>query len=181
MSREAQQWVAQLPAHATKTLMAFRVLDKLADAHHTDTDHAYRDNGKLADELVVSVRTVQRALRELERAQLILVGNQAVLPRTIPANRAPTAYRLPWRTAWRPRETLGVTLDVAPTEPVDNSVRGDNTPRSGVTPGVAHRTQEHLGEVVEATTEQRRCEHVYSRRFGVCIYCNAAAPEGARA
>lgn len=178
MSREAQQWVAQLPLSATKTLVAFRVLDKLADAHHTDTDHAYRDVRKLAAELGCSDRSVQRALRELERLQLVLIGDQRVLPRSIPANRAPTAYRLPWRSEWTQPALLpepAVTATVTPAGPVDNHARGDKNGGLGVTPVVAHRTQEHIELLPSATTDRARgCErdgHAFSRKAGACVYC----------
>lgn len=177
MSKEAQQWVSQLPAHATKTLIAFRVLDKLADAHHIDTDHAYRDVKKMANELVVSDRTIQRALRDLEKAELILVGNQGVLPRDVPLNRMPTAYRLPWRAPWTaavPLEGLGVTPGVTPSDPVDNSSRGDTKTVSGVTPGVVPLEQktEPVEDSLDPATG-RACTHEYSRRYGVCVYCGA--------
>jgi hypothetical protein len=186
VSREAQQWVAQLPLGACKSLAAFRVLDKLADAHHTDTDHAFRDVGKLAAELECSDRTVQRALRELERLQLILVGDQNVLPRTIRSNRAPTAYRLPWRKDWGQPELPGVTAGVTPAGAVDNSARGDRHAVPGVTTAVAHRTQEHLDKEHRPATDRARqlplctdgsTKHAVSVKGGQCIYCGRTRME----
>lgn len=172
MSREAQVWVASLPLSATKTLTAFRVLDKLADAHHTDSDHAWRNVESIATELDCSVRTVQRALRELQDRHLIVVGDQRVLPRTVRTNHAPTAYLLPWRGLPEQPVLVGVTASVTPTEPVDNPARGDRHAALGVTPAVAHRTQEHLELSTEATTDRARdCDHEFSRRAGVCVYC----------
>jgi hypothetical protein len=177
VSKEAQAWVSTLPLSATKTLVAFRVLDKLADAHHTDTDHAYRNIDKLAEELVCSVRHVQRALRELERLQLILVGDQSVLPRSVRPQYAPTAYRLPWRQQWEqpallePAEEAEVTPDVTPSSPVDNSSRGDRHAVPGVTHAVALGTQEQIELLPSATTDRARCEHEFSRRYGACVYC----------
>lgn len=182
MSREAQQWVAALRLDAVKSLAAFRVLDKLADAHHTDSDHAYRDVPKLADELGCSVRTVQRALRELERLGLLIVGDQSVLPRSVRPQYAPTAYRLPWRQSWTQPQLPGVTTTVTPADPVDNPARGDRHAVPGVTTVVAHRTQEQLERDTRPATVRTRASstcagtlepHAFSARTGSCVYCGA--------
>lgn len=160
-------------------MAAFRVLDKLADAHHTDTDSAYRNVESVAVELGCSRRTVQRAFRDLEVAGLIHRGDQRLLGH-LRADRRPTVYRLAFARHARgpaPVELDGVTTDDTPSGPVDNPPRGDRHAVHGVTTVVALGTQEHRTKEPRPATD-RACAvsggaHEWSKRYGVCGYCGA--------
>lgn len=154
MSLAAQVWANGLPLDVGLNYAAYRVLGKLADAHHTDTGMAYRHVDRLANELRCSKRTVQRALKDLELLGFIHRGDQRVLGH-LDVRYRPTVYTLSL-DLWQPEEQLeleGVTAVVTPGEAVDNSDSGvtgtaspladpgvTETPQLGVTAVVAHRT-----------------------------------------
>jgi hypothetical protein len=163
---------------------AYRVLAKLCDAHHDDTGAAYRDVPRMAHELGCSARTVQRGLRQLEQAGLIVRGDQQLLPGNMRRDHAPTVYVLPldrWQPPAEQPQLDGVTQPVTPPGPVDNSSRGDRHAVDGVTAAVALGTGEQIDQVTEATTDRARCpetggRHEFSRRYGTCVYCGERKP-----
>jgi hypothetical protein len=95
MSWQAADWMDSLPYDVMKPLAA-RVLLKLANVAAQDGTRAYRGTWEMADELGVDRRSIQRAYRELERAQLIQVGDQRAVAH-IRADRRPTVYDLNFR------------------------------------------------------------------------------------
>jgi hypothetical protein len=193
MSLGALVWASQLPLDLgmAGSEAAYRVLLKLADAHHEDTGSAYRDVVRMADELRCSVRTVQRALRQLEQSGLIARGDQKVLPSSVRGDCRPTVYRLPMHLWQRPAATPeldGVTPAVTPSEPVDNSPRGDKHAVHGVTAGVAPGTVELSNRYptqpqYARDTSTELCldgtpRHAFSARAGACVYCGAPGRPG---
>jgi DNA-binding transcriptional MocR family regulator len=190
VSLSALIWASQLPLDLgiKGSEAAYRVLTKLADAHHEDSGSAYRDVDRMALELDCSARTVQRALRQLEQAGLILRGDQTILPANMRRDRRPTVYRLPLHLWQRPADQPqldGVTPAVIPSEPVDNLPRGDRHAVHGVTPGVALGTGE-LGNRYPAQPQYARAcldgtpDHAFSARTGRCVYCGTAGTAGRR-
>lgn len=180
MSLSALIWASQLPLDLgmAGSEAAYRVLMKLADAHHEDSGAAFRDVDRMAAELRCSARTVQRALRQLEQAGLIVRGDQQVLPANMRRDRRPTVYRLPlnlWRQPAEQPVLDGVTTGVTPPQPVDNSPRGDRHAVHGVTTVVALGTGE-LDNSLPSATPVRACldgtdAHEFSRASGRCVYC----------
>lgn len=172
VSLQAQLWAASLPLDACG-LAEFRVLDKLADHAHGNGRNAFRNVESMAAELQCSKRTVQRALRSLQVLGLIRIGDQHLVNH-LPANRRPIVYDLAL-------ERFGVTTGVTPldgmttgvTPPVDKRSRGDRSGLPGVTTGVVLGTKEEpLREIPSATTD---CEHAFSAKYRVCVYCGVAA------
>lgn len=167
-------WIAQLPLGACG-LSEYRVLHKLADVAAKDGTRAWRnvssrDGNGMAEELECSARTVQRSLRNLEVLGLIERGDQHFVDH-IRSDRRPTVWNLPLKRWVRPEAapTLdGVTTDVTPPEPVDNSPRGDRSGRHGVTAAVAVGTKDRTSrEIPSATTVH---EHVW-RATNVGNFC----------
>lgn len=194
MSLAALIWSTQLPLDLgmAGSEAAYRVLTKLADAHHEDTGYAYRDVDRMATELRCSRRTIQRALRQLEQAGLIHRGDQGILPANMRRDRRPTVYRLPlgaWEGPAQQPELDGVTTDDAPLQAVDNLPRGDRHAVDGVTAAVALGTGE-LGNRYPAQPQTRTLapmypctdgtqRHEFSRRTGQCVYCQQIKPREA--
>ncbi|TFB88625.1 hypothetical protein [Cryobacterium luteum] len=73
--------------------LAIRMLLKLANVAAQDGTAAYRNSWEVATELGVDRRSIMRALRELETAELIHKGDQRILAH-IRADRRPTVYDL---------------------------------------------------------------------------------------
>jgi hypothetical protein len=92
VSWQAADWLDRLPYESAKPL-ATRVLLKLANVAAQDGTRAWRSNWEMADELGVDRRSIQRALRELQDADLIRPGDQRAVGH-IPPNRRPTVYDL---------------------------------------------------------------------------------------
>jgi DNA-binding HxlR family transcriptional regulator len=168
VSLEAQVWIAQLPMDACG-LAEYRVLHKLADVAAKDGSRAWRnvsskhDERGMAEELGCSARTVQRALRSLEVLGLIKRGDQKFVQH-IRADRRPTVWDLPlthWVKPAATPELDGVTTGVTPSEPVDNSPRGDSPGLHGVTPGVAVGTKGRTPKEVTNAATDRAHEHDY--------------------
>lgn len=134
MSWQAMAWADGLPYDAT-TPIAYRVLLKLANVAADDGTRAWRSKKDMADELDVSERTIQRALKELRGSVLIQPGDQRHVTH-IPANRRPTVFdlRMP-RPA--PRASLFDT-------PSGETARGDSQGRQpnfrGDVPGATGET-----------------------------------------
>lgn len=131
MSLEAYVWAANLPLSACNGT-AHRVLLKLADRADERGYGAYPKLSSIAETLECSVRTVQRAIRELLAAGLIREGDQRYVEHLDPRYR-PTVYDvLTWALQYA--ESRGDNY-VTPDES-----RGDTKRGSGVTTGVALRT-----------------------------------------
>lgn len=131
MSLEAYIWAANLPLSRCNGT-PFRVLLQLADRADKLGYGAYPNVSTMAETLECSGRTVQRALRDLERLELIREGDQRYVEHLDPRYR-PTVYDV-LTTALVTIETRG-----------DNYVtpkhsRGDRSGRPGVTTAVAQRT-----------------------------------------
>lgn len=164
MSRAAQEWVSKLPLDCGVNLAAFRVLDKLADAHHVDTRSAFRNVEQMAHELRCSKRTVQRALRDLEIVGFIRRGNQKILGH-IDVRYRPTVYELSlelWTELPEQPELAGVTAGVIPEQPVDNRPRGDRFSDLGVTPAVAVGTKGRTSRASTSATTDRASAHEHA-------------------
>jgi len=122
-----------LPLEAMKPL-ATRVLLKLANVAAQDGCRAYRNVSEVAHELGVSHRSVQRALRELQEADLVRPGDQRAVAH-IPGNRRPTVFDLNFgwhRMYGQPEIDLPDDDELGVTPGVTEFSTGD----PGVTPGV---------------------------------------------
>lgn len=176
-------WIAQLPLDACG-LSEYRVLHKLADVAAKDGTRAWRNVSSkrsadgMAEELGCSARTVQRALRNLEVLGLIVKGDQRHVGH-IRSDRRPTVWDLPLHRWTRPAATPeldGVTTGVTSSEAVDNPPRGDRSGLHGVTAAVALGTKGRTSRTTTEATTDRACEHEFSRRAGVCVYCGLRTP-----
>lgn len=92
MSWQACDAIDKLPYDACGH-MAYRVLQKLANVAAEDGSRAFRHAGAMAAELGVSKRSVQRSLKELEAARLIIRGDQRLVSYERP-DRRPTVYNV---------------------------------------------------------------------------------------
>lgn len=119
MSWQAADWMDSLPYDAAAPLPT-RVLLKLANVADQGGERAFRFNHQMAAELQVNVRSIRRALRELEEAHLILPGDQALVAH-YRTDRRPRVYNLNFK--WH-LETAPPALgwpgedDAPPVEPV---------------------------------------------------------------
>lgn len=144
MSWQASTWADSLPYELVGHL-AYRVLVKLANVSNDKGTIAFRSKSEMAEELGVSQRSIQRALRELEMAALINPGDQSFV-RHIRADKRPTVYELNfrWRTQYGAPELPWPEVESGETERGDRVIhspeRGDSHGSSGETTAVAHRT-----------------------------------------
>lgn len=95
MSWQATSVVDDLPYDLVKPL-AFRVLLKLANVANPEGRNAWRSKHDLAEELGVDARSIQRAMRELEEANLVRKGDQKFVSH-IRAGYRPTVYDIVMR------------------------------------------------------------------------------------
>jgi hypothetical protein len=141
VSWQATAWADSLPYDTLQSYLAYRVLIKLcnnADEHGRTT---WRSKKELSVELGVSERSVQRAMRELEQALLILPGDQEYV-RHIRADRRPKVYdmNLQYREqTFTPELPIEAPSD-GETGLSTGDLRGDNWGLNGETTAVAHRT-----------------------------------------
>lgn len=158
MSWQACDWADRLPYGAVGPL-AFRVLLKLANVAAEDGSRAFRDKPRIAHELGVSQRSVQRAYRELEHAALIRPGDQS-FTHHIRADKRPTVYDLNfhWQViVEQPQLSIdGETPTVSPYGETELS-----TPGSGETPGVQTGRQllSHIERSVNTLNSSTRGDH----------------------
>lgn len=159
MSWQAMDAIDQLPYDACGPL-AFRVLTKLANVAAQDGSRAWRLVYEMADELGVSVRSIQRATQELEGANLIRKGDQRAVSHW-QGNRRPVV----WDIVMHPKSAQSPF----PLDDEDDEIRGDTVIHSpdptplGVTPGVtagattavAHRELRELREQPPTKTPVR--------------------------
>lgn len=141
MSWQATAWADSLPYDTLQSYLAYRVLIKLcnnADEHGKTT---WRSKKELSVELGVSERSVQRAMRELEQALLIIPGDQEYV-RHIRADRRPKVYdmNLQYREATYTPELPLEAPKHGETGLSTGDPRGDNWGPHGETTAVAHRT-----------------------------------------
>lgn len=153
MSLEAFIWVSKLPLDVVPPT-AFRVLLLLANHAHSDGRNVWRKKSELANELGCSLRTVERAFRDLRTRGLIRHGDQR-LTEHLRADRKPVVFDLnfdfgrdygePPLFANGPTPAVGASPSNDPT-PADGShgptnlSRPDETRTYGPTSVVAHRT-----------------------------------------
>lgn len=144
MSWQASTWADSLPYDLVGHL-AYRVLVKLANVSNDKGTIAFRSKSEMAEELGVSQRSIQRALRELESAALIKPGDQSYV-RHIRADKRPTVFELNfrWRTQYSAPELPWPEDESGETERGDrvihNPERGDSYGPSGETTAVAQGT-----------------------------------------
>lgn len=184
MSLAAQVWVSSLPLEVGLNLAAFRVLDKLADAHNTETDAAWRTVDRIASELRCSKRTIQRALKDLQLLGFIERGDQRLVGH-LRGDRHPTVWRLAlglWRDHRDDQPELdGVTAVVTPSGPVDNSHGVTTVVAHGVTTAVALGTGFRTSrEIPSATTERASGEHAHQFLGRFCELCGLDPARGER-
>lgn len=150
MSWQASDWMDSLAYDVAKPL-ATRMLLKLANVAAQDGTRAYRNSWEVASELGVDRRSIMRALRELEAAQLIHKGDQRVVAH-IRGDRRPTVYDLNFgyaREFGSPELPLPEDGEFVPNpEALDewsdfHGVTEFSTPSHGVTNGVTAAV--HLG------------------------------------
>ncbi|MCU1529162.1 MAG: hypothetical protein JWP75_2925 [Frondihabitans sp.] len=145
--------IDHLPYDATSAL-GFRVLTKLANVAAQDGTRAWRLNSEMSRELGVSVRSIQRALRDLEEADLITRGDQRAVSH--------------WRTDRRPT-VYDVVMPSA--QAGFDGVTGLSTDPDGVTNGATTVVaQRELRELLNSTTQSNQTEHVtpFSHVTGQC-------------
>jgi len=133
MSWQATDWADSLPYDAAKQL-PFRVLLKYANVAAQDGTRAWRNSWEVANELGVDRRSVIRALRDLQTADLIRPGDQRAVEH-IQGNRRPVVYDLNfgWHRMYsQPEIPLPEEDDDAP----DSGVTELSTGTPGVTSGV---------------------------------------------
>lgn len=157
MSWQAMDAIDQHPYDICGPL-AFRVLVKLANVAANDGTRAWRLNGELAAELGVSVRSVYRALDELEQANLIRRGEQKVL-QYWRGGRRPVVWDVVMHTPGAVQQPLP-ELEEAPESRGDTVIHSPEGQGSGVTPnmtpnmtpGVNQRKREEREEQLSTKT-----------------------------
>lgn len=134
MSLNAYVWASSLPLDLVGPT-AFRVLLKYADRADQHGRTAWYTAQGLADELGCSLRTAQRAIRELLDSGLLLEGDQRYV-KHLRGGYRPTVYDLNMRHSIEPRLPLGDTSHSVATE----LSRYDNDRSGDTSTAVAHRT-----------------------------------------
>lgn len=127
-------------AYDSTSALGFRVLTKLANVAAQDGTRAWRLNAEMAKELGVSVRSVQRALRDLEDGDLIRRGDQRAVSH--------------WRSDRRP-VVYDVVMDAA--EDVSSGVTEFSTTDDGVTNGATTAVvSRELREQLNSSTQSNQ-------------------------
>ena len=150
MSWQASQWAANIP-HGLVGYVAFRALSLLANDAKEDGSATWLEASTVAARLDVSLRTVERAYKELRDAGMIRYGEQRHVAH-LPVNRRPPVYDLTMLTKAdllaHADGSVAVELDVdhvdeapepapsnlsAQPQPVDNSAPSNlSAPTTGV-------------------------------------------------
>ncbi|MCK2028108.1 helix-turn-helix domain-containing protein [Microbacterium sp. SSW1-47] len=153
MSLEAFIWVSKLPLDVVPPT-AFRVLLLLANHAHSDGRNVWRKKSELANELGCSLRTVERAFRDLRVRGLIKHGDQR-LTEHLRNDRKPVVFDLNFEFgreyseaplfANGPTTAVGASASHDPTTVVGshgptNLSRPDEIRTNDPTTVVAHRT-----------------------------------------
>jgi len=133
VSWQATDWADSLPHDAVKHL-AYRVLVKYANVAAQDGSRAWRNSWEVARELGVAQRSVIRATRELQAADLIRLGDQRAVAH-IQGNRRPVVYDLNfgWHRMYSQPE---LALPEDDEDDLDSGVTQLSTGAPGVTSGV---------------------------------------------
>lgn len=141
MSLQAFIWVSKLPLDVVPPT-AFRVLLLLADHAHSDGRNVWRKKSEIALDLGCSLRTVERAFRDLRIRGLIKHGDQR-LTEHLRADRKPIVFDLNFDFGRdytdAPLFPNGPTTTDGSHGPTDLS-RPDEIRTNGPTSAVAHRT-----------------------------------------
>lgn len=141
MSLEAFIWVSKLPLDVVPPT-AFRVLLMLANHAHSDGRNVWRKKSELANELGCSLRTVERAFRDLRVRGLIQHGDQR-LTEHLRADRKPVVFDLNFDFGRNYGEPPVALIDPTPavgSHGPTNLSRPDEIRTNGPTSVVAHRT-----------------------------------------
>lgn len=137
--------------------LAFRVLVKLANVAAQDGKRSWRSKYEMADELGVSMRSIQRALKELETAGLIIRGDQRAVHH-IRADRRPTVYDINMHVGEAVQTLIHGETDGETWLSTDLDGETD-----GETTAVAHK---ELRELTTSTTQSNQTGDVSP--FGYC-------------
>ncbi|HTN57512.1 MAG TPA: helix-turn-helix domain-containing protein [Protaetiibacter sp.] len=163
--------------------LAFRVLLKLANVANPEGRNAWRSKHELASELGVDARSIQRALRELEGANLIRRGDQKFVSH-IRAGYRPTVYDIVMkRPAQGGLQTIDDGLDAEPEargdtvihNPIRGDMRGDTDSSTEELKNYLPRlNNEALDPAARATLLRGRCvppfkTHEYAPN-GICTH-----------
>lgn len=147
MSWQACAWADSLEYDVVGPL-AFRVLLKLANVSNEDGTIAFRTKATMAHELGVNVKSIQRALNELQSAALIKPGDQSFV-RHLTGGRRPVVYELNFRykTQYEQPELPWPVDNPAPVGGHGYPQVGHAAVPPGGTAGVPHRT------IIKATSK----------------------------
>jgi hypothetical protein len=147
MSWQATAWADGLPMDAVGPV-AFRVLLKLANVADAKGMTAWRMRHDMARELGRSVKTIDRALKELEYAALILPGDQQFV-KHMRADRRPKVYdlNLRWAQEFEQPELEGVE---------DPEERGDTVIHSPPRGDMLHVPHGATADVLQGTILERK-------------------------
>lgn len=157
MSWQAFAWADSLDADVVGPL-AYRVLLKLANVADATGQRAWRNKADVARELGRDQRSIQRALRELEHAALILTGDQEFVHH-IRADRRPKVYNLNFsyqREFSQPELDAFETIVSRGDTVIHRSPRGDTRGANGETTGVALRTFKNINNSSSKTSHSTR-------------------------
>ncbi|ONI63917.1 hypothetical protein ALI44B_04635 [Leifsonia sp. ALI-44-B] len=193
MSWQATDWADQLPYDVVKPL-ATRVLFKLANVAAQDGTRAWRSKYEMAEELGVHQKSIGRALRELQDAHLIRLGDQRAVAH-IRADRRPTVYDMEfgWHRMFAqpeiplPQDEEDEPEEAAPdggTELSTGSHGGTHGGTAAVPLGTNGTTynqltkEPYVPERAQALIDQDECKLTYGHRRDAegttCVRCGAS-------
>lgn len=185
MSLNAFIWASGLPMDLVGH-SAYRVLLKYADRADPKGKTAWATSSTLAEELGCSTRTIQRAVRELVVAGLLVEGDQRHVAH-LRGDRKPVVYDLNLTNETPPQLSLDDTTSSVVPHDTTNMSRGDRSGLHDTTSGVAYRTVLEQSNSNNVTTEQVSPREVWSTlecpgdwktkthqlgQFGKCIHCH---------
>lgn len=166
MSWQATAWVDSLEMDIVGEV-AFRVLLKLANVADQHGQNAWRSRSEVAKELGRSIKTVDRASKELEHAALIHRGDQRLVAH-LRADRRPIVWdlNLRWRAEFGQPELDGWPRGDTV---IHNPHGATSAVLHGATSGVPHRT---IHERSTSKRSKRTLAEVDARpaivRVGIC-------------
>lgn len=161
MSLEAFIWASKLPLNIVPPT-AYRVLVLLANHAHSDGRNVWRNNRDMAQQLDCSLRTIERAIRDLKVAGLIHPGDQK-LTQHLRQDRRPVVYDLNLsygREYGEQPELVNDPTSVVGSNGPTGLSRPDRIRTNGPTSAVAHRT---VIEPVRSPTQSN-----YRASVGAC-------------
>jgi DNA-binding transcriptional ArsR family regulator len=150
--------IDRIPYDACRPL-EFRVLTKLANVADQSGCRAFRTIAEVADELGVSHRSIQRALKALEDDRIIIKGDQRHIQHIRPDKR-PTVYdiNMPKCLQWNAYHQDELILLDPLTSGVTSGVTQLSTTQSGVTSGVTTAVV-YKDELIELTRDSSKDNH----------------------